>query len=409
MNIILKQTNVIDRSITNCTWIEIENLTPSYMAEEVFMPQIMGSSELLEDVHKRDLCIGCGACVELCPYFKNYKGKTAQLFPCTLEQGRCYAYCPKAEVNLDELTQTITNQPYDGSPLGSYIDVRAARAGEKLAKSTFQAGGIATALMTFALKTKRVEAVALTDRRGLTPVARLVTDWEEVAACATSKFMAAPTLSALNMAVREGYENIAVVGTPCQMVAVAQMRSNPMAKKEHEVPIAFSIGLFCNWSLDTRQLMDLLSEKMDLSEVRRMDIPPPPANIMIIETDNGRKEVSLSDIKPLIPHTCFICLDMTAELADVSLGMFEGRPGWNTLIIRSDKGAELVDQACKKGFVETKTFPEENLQHLSAAAAAKKDRSLRMLLRRELINNQGDQRAALRIPQKVVNKILKKP
>ena len=36
------------------------------------MAQILGASELIEDVHKRELCIGCGACVELCPYFKNF-------------------------------------------------------------------------------------------------------------------------------------------------------------------------------------------------------------------------------------------------------------------------------------------------------------------------------------------------
>lgn len=372
------------------------------------MAQIFGSNELLEDVHQRELCIGCGACVELCPYFRNYKGKTAQLFPCTLEQGRCYAYCPKAEVNLDELSQTITKHPYDGSPLGIYQNVLAARAGEKVAEGTFQAGGCATALMIFALKTKHVDAVALTDRMALIPEARLVTDWKAVAACATSKYMASPTLAAVNTAVREGYRRIGVVGTPCQMVAVAQMRSNPLAKKEHEVPIELAVGLFCNWSLDTRMLMDLLSETLAVSEIRRMDIPPPPANVMVLETDNGRKEVPLSDIKPLIPHTCFTCLDMTAELADVSLGMFEGRPGWNTLIIRSDNGAELIDQACKEGFIETQALPKENLEHLSAAAAAKKERSLRTLLRRELINNQGDERAAVRIPHHAVDKILNK-
>ena len=30
------------------------------------MPQVFGSNELMEDVHKRDLCIGCGACVPTC-------------------------------------------------------------------------------------------------------------------------------------------------------------------------------------------------------------------------------------------------------------------------------------------------------------------------------------------------------
>lgn len=370
--------------------------------------KILGANELLEDVHKRELCIGCGACVDICPYFKNYKGKTTQLFPCTLEQGRCYGYCPKAEVDLDALSQAIRGVPYDGSPLGDYREVLAARAGGKMRKGAFQSGGTVTALLTFALKTGLIDAAALTDREALTPVSRIVTDWQDVARCASSKFMAAPTLSSVNLAVRQGYQRIGVVGTPCQMVAVAQMKSNPLAEEAHKVPLSLTVGLFCNWSLDTRQLIDLLSEKLDISGIVGMDIPPPPANILVLDTASGRVEISLSEIKPLIPHTCFVCPDMTSELADVSVGMFEGRPGWNTLILRSAIGAELIEHARREGFIETEEFPVENLKHLSRAATDKKDRSLRTLIRRELINTKGEERAALRIPQDVVDRILNK-
>lgn len=370
--------------------------------------KILGANELLEDVHKRELCIGCGACVDICPYFKNYKGKTTQLFPCTLEQGRCYGYCPKAEVDLDALSQAIRGVPYDGSPLGDYREVLAARAGGKMKKGAFQSGGTVTALLTFALKTGLIDAAALTDREVLTPVPHIVTDWQDVARCASSKFMAAPTLSSVNLAVRKGYQSIGVVGTPCQMVAVAQMKSNPLAEEAHKVPLSLTVGLFCNWSLDTRQLIDLLSEKLDISGIVGMDIPPPPANILVLDTASGRVEISLSEIKPLIPHTCFVCPDMTSELADVSVGMFEGRSGWNTLILRSAKGAELIEHARREGFIETEEFPVENLKHLSRAAADKKDRSLRTLIRRELINTKGEERAALRIPQDVVDRILNK-
>jgi coenzyme F420 hydrogenase subunit beta len=370
------------------------------------MPQLFGSNELIEDVHKRDLCIGCGACVDLCPYFKNFKGKTSQLFPCTLEQGRCYAYCPKAEVDLNELNRKARGVDYDGSPLGSYRTVLAARAADKMPKGQVQGGGTVTALMTFAMQNGLIDAAALTDRQALAPVARLVTDWKNIGDYATSKFMAAPTLSALNMAAREGYRRIGVVGTPCQMTAVAQMCSNPFGRQEHIVPVSLTIGLFCNWSLDTRLLTDHLSEKLDPAAIRKMDIPPPPANTMVLETDSGRMEVALSDIKPLIPHTCFICLDMTSEFADLSVGMYEGKPGWNTMIVRSDSGAQIVDQARDAGFIETADFPDVNLKHLSKAAADKKDRSLRTLMRRELINNENGQRAAVRIPQEIVNQIL---
>jgi len=371
------------------------------------MSQIFGAAELLEDVHNRELCIGCGACVDLCPYFKNYKGKTSQLFPCTLEQGRCFAYCPKAEVDLNELTRKIRRVDYDGSPLGAYRKVLASRSGVRMGKSAFQAGGTVSALMAFGLKNKLIDAAALTDRDSLTPVPCLITEWQKVAGCASSKYMAAPTLAALNMGVRQGYHRLGVVGTPCQMTAVAQMRSNPLEKQEHNVPVGLSVGLFCNWSLDTRQLIDLLAPRLKISEIQCMDIPPPPAGIMTLETDSGRVEVSLSEIKPLIPHTCYICPDMTAEFADLSAGMFEGRPGWNTLVVRSETGAEIVRQACREQFLETADFPEENLKHLSKAAAEKKERSLRTLIRRGLINNQGDERAVVRIPQDVVDRILR--
>jgi coenzyme F420 hydrogenase subunit beta len=137
-----------------------------------------------------------------------------------------------------------------------------------------------------------------------------------------------------------------------------------------------------------------------------MDIPPPPANVMVLKTKDGDKEISLSEIKPLIPHTCFTCLDMTSELADLSVGMYEGRPEWNTLIIRSELGQTLVDSAVNEGFLEMETMPEEVVNHLSGAATAKKERSMRILRQRGLINTANGTRAVVRIPEAVAKRIL---
>ena len=372
------------------------------------MARVFGSNELIADVFEEGLCIGCGACVNLCPYFHNYKGKTARLFPCDLSEGRCYAYCPKAELDLDTLTKSVWNQPYDGSPLGNYRQVLAAKAGKKMPKGLFQAGGSVSSLITFMLKNNFIDAAVLTDREGLTPVPRLVTDWQEVTQYASSKYMAAPTLSALNDGTKEGYTHMGVVATPCQMMAVAQMRTNPMAIEDFADPVSFTVGLFCNWSLDTRQLSALLSEKIDFKGIRSMDIPPPPADIMAIETATGRIDIPLSEIKPIIPHTCFICLDLTSEFSDVSIGMFEGRPGWNTLIIRSEKGAEYIERAAQENYLELENMPQENIAHLNRAAAEKKQRALRTLIRRGLINAKNeDKRCAVRMPAEIVERILK--
>jgi len=367
--------------------------------------RIYGSKELVNDVAKRDLCIGCGMCVNICPYFKTYKGKSAMLFPCTLEQGRCNAYCPKTEVDLDALSRFFWNQPYDGAALGHFRRIVAARAGENVS-GDFQGGGSVSALITYALDNKMVNGAVLTAAEGIEPVARLVTEPRQVAACAGSKFIAAPTLAALNQAVRDGARKLAVVGTPCQMTAIAQMRMNPLKREDFEDPIALAIGVFCNWALDHRQLTAYLSERMDIAEITGMDIPPPPAEVLVVKTGDGEKNFSLKEIRRLIPHTCFICPDMTAEWSDVSVGMYEGRPGWNTLLIRTRAGAELLDKAVADGWLVTEEFPQVNEQALSRAALAKKERSFRNADRHGYLGQDDDCRPALRVPPEVLTRLL---
>ena len=371
------------------------------------MKQIFGAKELLEDVHQRDLCVGCGACVDLCPYFKNYKGKTAMLFPCTLPEGRCHAYCPKVEVDLDELSSSLWGKPYDGSPLSNYQEILAARAGEKMEKGAFQAGGTVSALMAFALKTSLIDAAVLTAREDMVAVPRLVTRAEDVAECAATKYTAAPTISALNRGAKNGFQRIGVVGTPCQVTAVAQMRTNPLGREEFTDPVALVVGLFCTWALDTRQLIAFLSERVDISRVRRMDIPPPPAEVLVLETGKERVEIPLNEIRPLIPKACHICPDMTSEWSDVSVGELEGKPGWNTLIIRTEKGARLVKDAVSAGYLVTDKMPEENLNHLRSAASAKKKRGLVRARDEGLLNTTEENgRSALRLSAEVFERIV---
>ena len=127
---------------------------------------------------------------------------------------------------------------------------------------------------------------------------------------------------------------------------------------------------------------------------------------MVVKTGDRRLEIPLSEVRPLIPPTCFICLDMTSEWSDLSVGMFEGRSGWNTLIIRSEKGAELVQQAMAKGFLETDEMPSQNISRLAKAAAEKKKRSLQTLIKRDLINCEDGKRSTVRLAPEIVKKIL---
>ncbi|TKJ29367.1 hypothetical protein CEE39_09260 [bacterium (candidate division B38) B3_B38] len=263
--------------------------------------KIFGANELLEDVFEKNLCIGCGACTYLCPYFRSYRGRTAILFPCNLTQGRCWAYCPKVEVDLDDLSKGFFGRSYEADPLGFHRSVKISKAGRQVSEGTFQAGGTVSALMSFALSKGYISAAALTDREGLRPVPRLVQSPDDILRCSSSKYTASPTLSALNQAINEGHNQIGVVGTPCQVLAIAQMRSNPMGDKDFSDPVSLVVGLFCTWAVDFREFDAFISERIEGSRITKVDIPPPPAEIMEVYTDNGKIEIPLDEIRELVP------------------------------------------------------------------------------------------------------------
>ncbi|MGD8208696.1 MAG: Coenzyme F420 hydrogenase/dehydrogenase, beta subunit C-terminal domain [Desulfobacterales bacterium] len=366
--------------------------------------RIEGSRKLVQHVQQAGMCISCGACLEICPYFNHYKGQTLQLFPCDLEKGRCYAHCPKIEVDLDELSRRLYGTTYKGLDIGVYRSILAGRAGARMPKGPYQGGGTTSALMAFALASGLIDAAVLTDQKGGWPDPRIVTNEKEVITCALSKFTAAPTLAAFNRAVHQGYQRLGVVGTPCQITALAQLKGNPLEIDDFQDPVALSVGLFCNWALEPRSLMTFLSSLLDISRVKRMDIPPPPADVLIVRMEDRVLEIALKDIRHLIPTTCFICPDLTSEWADLSIGMVEGKVGWNTLIVRTEAGEQIVRQAENAGYLETASMPKENVAHLSDAGRAKKGRAFRTAVRQNAVNADKG-RSALHVPDEVIQRL----
>ena len=67
---------------------------------------------------------------------------------------------------------------------------------------------------------------------------------------------------------------------------------------------------------------------------------------------------------------------MTAELSDISVGTVEGKEGWNTVIVRTAMGEDLLRRAKKAGVIETRPLPKNNLNHLKEASLLKKRRAL---------------------------------
>ena len=74
---------------------------------------------------------------------------------------------------------------------------------------------------------------------------------------------------------------------------------------------------------------------------------------------------------------------MTSQFADISVGSGRAKfKGWNTVIVRTKTGTELVEIARRKGILETQPIPEDSLTHLKEAALIKVGRAIKNIIER---------------------------
>jgi coenzyme F420 hydrogenase subunit beta len=345
--------------------------------------EVKGPQDLEKEVIKADLCTLCGACVGLCPYFRAHRGRIVLMDHCNLSQGRCYFFCPRTASDLEAVNQALFGEGYPGDSLGTHRTVAMAKALDKTASAKGQYGGVVSALMALALKKKMIDGAVLTQRgKELLSFGTLARDKRQVLACAGSNYIASPTLEAFNKGVQGSPKKIAVVGIPCQVLALGKMRINPLENKSQIEKLQLVIGLFCTWALAYQETLQFLKKDYPIEKIGKMDIPPPPANVLQLQLPEGMKSISLDYIRRFVRPTCSVCLDMTAEFSDLSIGAVEGIPGWNTVIVRTAKGQELLEQARKAGMIEVTEVPRANLKHLQEASLLKKKRALENIVKR---------------------------
>jgi len=342
-----------------------------------------GLKGLEERVLSQGLCTACGACLSLCPYLRSWQGRVVKLHDCGLEEGRCFVYCPRTEVDLDGICQKEFGQKYEKVEMGPVKNILMARARDPIWRKKAQSGGVVSALIDFALRKKALDAAILTPREAdFLPEGRIVRDREDILTCAGSSYVSGPTLEALHKGPWQGEEKIGVVGLPCQAQALTRMRASSLERKTPVDRVGLVIGLFCTWALEYEQFHAFLNKRLGQSHMIKLEITPPPERLLKIHTNGSLHMIPIDEIRPFIRKGCQVCPDMTAELSDISAGTVEGIEGWNTMIIRSDRGEMLFKKAEAEGIVESKPMPEDHLGHLGEASLLKKRKAIEAIQKR---------------------------
>jgi coenzyme F420 hydrogenase subunit beta len=348
-----------------------------------------GCMELVTEVIETGLCALCGACTGNCPYFAYHNGRIAILDKCSrTDEAQCYDYCPRTHTDFDDLSQKIFDTPYKEFEIGTVKDVIMARAADDKIRKKAQYGGAVTALLSSALTEGLIDGAILTKTLGdKSPSPFLAQSVNDVLECAGSSYMACPVLERYNQIPKDENIKLGIVAMPCQALSLAKMKAKPPYNRANVENIKLVIGLFCTWALSPTTFHGFLRENLDLERVKKFDIPPPPANRFDVYTSANKTSFPLEQIRKFTMPTCAYCLDMTSEFADISVGSVEGIEGWNTVIVRTQAGSDLVERAKKKGNLETDKLPASNLEHLKEAALLKKKRALS-----ELVKRSGDKK-----------------
>ena len=354
--------------------------------------------ETVSGVVENGMCVSCGACV-VAAGFKGiawgYDKKLALHVPnvdrpgLEIDKGDAFAVCPGKGVEIMRLAETIRspNAAYDVQ-LGYVLDACAARTTDARLLEKASSGGMVTGVAHFLLSTGRVSGVICTrfayGPDGPKPQAIIVRDLEGLIECQGSKYCPVSIHEALD-GMRRSNEVVAFVGTPCQIEALRVMMERlPWLRQK----IGIVIGCFCGGMKDYREMHALIRRQgIAPSEVVRFSYRGggQPGR-MLIEDSHGRVKTrpypdycTDTGFKKL--ERCRLCVDGTAELADLACGdawlpkFTESGKTWSIAMARNERASDLLREMKGKGLIETQTIsPEEIKYSQSSNLSSKKTR-----------------------------------
>lgn len=241
------------------------------------------------------------------------------------------------------------------SVLGSHQEIITAKAADNKILSKSQDGGIVSAILIYALEENIIDGtiVAGEGDEPWKPEPHVATTKKEILKGAGTKYTMCPNLSLIKEATREyGLEKIGTVGTPCQVMGLRKLQTYPMGFRNVTDKIALSIGIYCMENFPYESLKTFIEDKVGVnpSQVTKMNITK---GKLFITHAEGEGKIPLKETHGYEQSGCNYCMDYVAELSDISCGSVGAKPGWSTIIKRTDKGSSLIDKAIEDGVLET--------------------------------------------------------
>jgi len=269
------------------------------------------------------------------------------------------------------------------NPIGEYIKIYLSRSRFKEVRDRRVAGGgSVTSILIYLIDKKLVDGVITARRvKGFKGRIVLAQTREDVLDAAGDKWMVIPYSTGLkDTIINSALERIAVVGLPCQVQFLEQMRKMPLLETDISERIYILISLFCMGTFASEAFLNLIHVKHGLRPSEILDIRLMKDTFEIL-SEKGIYHVTLSEAAPYLQSGCLMCQDYTGVFSDISAGTSDSHPGCSILISRTELGEKIIQDAAKEGYIEVEEAPQSVIAELKTKAHEKMLRALEYISR----------------------------
>jgi coenzyme F420 hydrogenase subunit beta len=340
------------------------------------MPDKPHWKELFTDVVTSGLCTGCAACIVACPYdvleydvddghYKPFHIDTdGGAADCTHgEKGctLCTRACPRfREWETEVDTFRFGREREADEVYGVAHDVLLARATDPELQEVGQDGGFVAALLVYALEHDEIDAALVSALEGdgstWRAVPAVARTRAEVLATSGSRYTYSANLLAYNEAIEGGAERLCLVGMGCMTSAPGAMGARKAGKIARR--LSLTIGLMCSKTFDDAIFEELFLARygIERARIKKMNIK---GVFQLWLTDGSYVEVPLKEAHEWTREGCKECPDFAAEHADLSTGGIGAFNDWTLVVVRTDRGRDLLAAMQRDGAVEVRPGDED--------------------------------------------------
>lgn len=362
------------------------NLTAPWNTRSIYDP--------ISIIAEANLCCLCGACVSVCPVnaieIKDDKPIIDEEI--CIHCGLCNFHCPRTFIPLNLLKNLATGAEVDfcnqlvEQPIGPVRLIKSGQTTDDSIKNVRQDGGMATTFLKYLFDKNEIDGAIVVKRKkdSWDTIPVIVTGFEEVLDASGTKYAVSPNFVAFDKAREAGCKKLAFVGTPCQVQAARKYQAYSNLFEDIWGSIEYVIGIFCMESFAYDNVLKISEEMCNtpITDVTKMDINK--GKFYVYKQDGDPVEIPIKEVTSLARNACHYCVDLTNELADISCGSIGSGAGWSTVIVRSEKGEKLYNEALKEGYFEVRDVPADKpfgLPLIEKLANGKRSRNFKHLIK----------------------------